>query len=62
MLQLTRGDKSVLLQVVEEGSNSTEVPADEAEAEVAASSPAMILYTSGTTGPPKERPLSTRLQ
>ena len=60
MLELTRADKSVLLQVVEEGSNSTEVPADEAE--VAASSPAMILYTSGTTGPPKERPLSTRLQ
>ena len=48
----------MLLQVVEDGSNSTEVPADEAE--VAASSPAMILYTSGTTGPPKERPLSTR--
>ena len=52
----------MLLQVVEDGSNSTEVPADEAEAEVAASSPAMILYTSGTTGPPKERPLSTRSQ
>ena len=60
MLELTRADKSVLLQVVEEGSNSTEVPADEVE--VPASSPAMILYTSGTTGPPKERPLSTRLQ
>ena len=60
MLELTRADKSVLLQVVEDGSNSTEVPADEAE--VAASPPAMILYTSGTTGPPKERPLPTRLQ
>lgn len=46
-------DLGVLVQVVEDGSNSTEVPADEAEAEVAASSPAMILYTSGTTGPPK---------
>ena len=51
-----------MLQVVEDGSNSTEVPDDEAETEGAASSPAMILYTSGTTGPPKERPLSTRSQ